>query len=120
LNKKELKKEYDKLKEFINKKRYLKDNENNQSKKLKEKIKKFQKYINNDFRKNEIEEKLIEEEIMNEKNDNIVGITYLVDQNTKKYLKDIEFKEIELKNLYSLMNYYSNDLQILKIVRIWK
>ena len=117
-NKKELKSEYDKLKEFLNKKRYLKENENNRSEKLKAKIKKFQKYTNNDFRNNEIEEKLIEEEIMNEKKDDIVGISYLVDQNTKKYLKIIEFTEVELQNLYSLMNNYSNDLTILKVIQL--
>ena len=117
-NKKELKSEYDKLKEFLNKKRYLKDNENNRSEKLKAKIRKFQKYTNNDFRNNEIEEKLIEEEIMNEKKDDIVGISYLVDQNTKKYLKIIEFTEVELQNLYSLMNNYSNDLAILKVIQL--
>ena len=117
-NKKELKSEYDKLKEFLNKKRYLKENENNRSEKLKAKIRKFQKYTNNDFRNNEIEEKLIEEEIMNEKKDDIVGISYLVDQNTKKYLKIIEFTEVELQNLYSLMNNYSNDLAILKVIQL--
>ena len=76
----------------------------------------MQKYINNDFRKKEIEEKLIEEEIMNEKKDDIVGISYLVDQRTKNYLNNIKFTQNELNNLFKLMNDYSIDLEILKII----
>ena len=55
---------------------------------------------------------------MNEQKDEIVGVSFLVDQNTKNYLNNIKFTKDELQNLYSLMNNYSEDLEILKIIQL--
>ena len=55
---------------------------------------------------------------MNEKNEDIVGISSLIDQGTKNYLNNIKFTKKEIQNLYSLMDNYSNNLQILKIIQL--
>ena len=53
---------------------------------------------------------------MHEKKDDIVGVSYLVDQTTKNYLASIKFTQDELNNLFNLMNDYSIALEILKII----
>ena len=115
LEKDELNKQYNKLEDFLQKKRKLKKNRNQI---LNNKIVAIQNYINNDFRNNEIEEKLIEEELMCKENEDIVGISYLVDKETKSILKKINLSSKEKKNLLDLMRFYGNDLEIIKAVKL--
>ena len=119
LEENELKNQHKKLEEFLTKKTKLKENlKEKTNKELKNKILNIQKLVNNKFRNREIEDKLIEEELMLKENEDIVGISYLVDKETKSYLNKIKFTDIEKKNLLKLMNFYGGDLEILKIVEL--
>ena len=98
----------------MSKKRNITNNDDE----LNNKIKSFQKYVNSEFRNYEIRDKTIQEFLMNQENEDIPGISYIVDNKTQKYLKDIKFSKKELKNLFSLMNFYNSDLDILKIIKL--
>ena len=115
-NMEQLIEEENKLKNFLNKKRELKKN---QPKELSSNIKKVQKYVNNDFRNYEIEGQFIQEYSMLDINEKIVGISFLIDNETKKLKEKIQFSQTELRNLKDLMNknYHSN-IDILKIIKL--
>ena len=87
-NMEQLIEEENKLKNFLNKKRELKKN---QPKELSSNIKKVQKYVNNDFRNYEIEGQFIQEYSMLDINEKIVGISFLIDNETKKLKEKIQF-----------------------------
>ena len=112
----QLKIEKNKLQNFLTKKRELKKKE---PKELSSNIEKVQKYINNEFRNHEIESQFIQEYSMLEINEKIVGISFLVDNETKKLKEIIQFSPSELRNLKDLMkkNYHSN-IDILKIIKL--
>ena len=114
VDKRKLENQYERLKEFLSKKRNITNNDDE----LNNKIKSFQKYVNSEFRNYEIRDKTIQEFLMNQENEDIPGISYIVDNKTQKYLKDIKFSKKELKNLFSLMNFYNSDLDILKIIKL--
>ena len=121
LDKKDIKKQHDKLNNFLEKKRKLKSKlqvKSSENKELKDKIKKIQKYVNNVHKNKEIEDKLIEEFLMLDEDEDIIGISYIIDKKTKNYLREINFSEVEKNNLFNLTSFYNNDLEILKIVNI--
>ena len=121
VDKKEIINQSDKLKKFLERKRLLKlDLKTNSGKnsELKARITNIQKYVGNDFRNKEIKDKLIEEYLMLNENEDIIGISYLVDKETKSYINKIKFSINEKKNLLNLMDFYDKDLEILKIVKI--
>ena len=113
VEKSKIKDQYNRLEQFLSKKRNITNNGD-----LNNKIKSFQKYVKNNFRNYEIREKTIQEYLMNQENEDIAGISYIVDNETKKYLKDIKFSKEELETLFILMNFYNNDLDILKIIKL--
>ena len=116
LKKEQLKNEENKLQYFLNKKRELK---NNEPEVLSSKIKDIKKYVNNNFRYFEIESQLIQEYSMNKIKNKIVGISYIVDNETKKLIKEIQFTVNELSNLKEIMTkYYHDNIDILKIVKL--
>ena len=121
LDKKQLINQRDKLNNFLEKKRLLKLDLKSYSKKnqaLQTRILKLQKYVNDSFRNKEIEDKLIEEYLMLNEDEDIIGISYLVDKETKSYINNINFSNVEKNNLLNLMSFYDKDLEILKIVKI--
>ena len=116
LKKEQLKNEENKLQYFLNKKRELK---NNEPEVLTSKIKDIKNYVNNSFRYFEIERQLIQEYSMNKIKNEIVGISYVVDNETKKLIKKIQFTVNELSNLKEIMTkYYHDNIDILKIVKL--
>ena len=118
LGKEKLKKQYKNLNNFLKKKRSL---QKNVPTKLLEKKVKFQKYVKMDFRNYDIKEQVIQEYLMDEENKNnedLVGISFLIDEESKKNLKEINFTSKELSKLFKLMNYYGNNLEILKVIKI--
>ena len=109
-----LNEEYNKLNNFLQKKRILKKNK---PQIFLDKIKELENYVNNDFRKFAIEDALVHEYSMkNEKN--IVGISFLIDNETKKIIDTLSFGDDELYNLYRFMEKYNNNLEILKIIKL--
>ncbi len=107
--------EYNKLNNFLNKKRkFIKEI----PKELSIKIKEIEKYVNNEFRKYEIKENIIHEYLMEKEDEKIIGITFIVDDETKEILNTLNFENNELKNLYNLMGKYNKNVNILKIIKL--
>ena len=118
LNKKlkanEIKQEFDKLNNFLNKKR---DNKAEKMKNLQEKINSVVSFDKVDFRKNNYIELLLDEELM-ENDTSIVGISYKIDTKTKNLLKEINLSSIELKNFLDLIKVFGDNLSILSVTKI--
>ena len=114
-NKNELKEQYNKLNNFLNKKRNFKKDE---IKKIEDSIKKKKEYVKNSFRNYEIIENSVEEYLMNQEKEEIIGISYIIDEETKKAKSELNFSEEELKNLYYFMNNYNYNVEILKIIKL--
>ena len=107
--------ENEKLNEFLNKKRNFKKDKD------KDLIKKFinlKKYVGDDFRNYEIEDNLILDYLIKGENQKIIGLSYLVDKQTKKIISDLNFKTTEKENLFSCMKNYNDEPRILKIIKL--
>ena len=55
---------------------------------------------------------------MEKEDEKIIGITFIVDDETKKILNTLNFENNELKNLYNLMGKYNKNVNILKIIKL--
>ena len=110
-----IKEDYDKLTNFLSKKRQLKKN---RPKDLASKIEELKKYVNDEFKNYEIEEHLINEYLMEKENKKLIGISYSIDNKTKEIMNNLKFTEKELVNLYDLMKKYNQNANILKIVEL--
>ena len=111
---KDIREEFDKLNEFLQKKR---ENKKKAIDKLKTKIKDVMSYDKVSFRENNYTELLLDEELM-EKENPIIGISYKIDAKTKNLLKLINFTNQELKNLFELVKEFGDNLSILKVIEI--
>ena len=109
--------EYNKLQKFLGNKRKLKENNSDI---FSSKINRLKDFVNNDFKINEINEQIAEEYLMQKENENIVGISFLVDNDTKNIKNKLNFDAEELKNLKEFMQNYNDDLEILKIIKLNK
>ena len=116
-DKKILQKEEEKLNNFLDRKRKL-IKEEKMPKELILKIKKSQEYVNNVHRNYEIENNLAQDYLMEGEKEKIVGVSYLIDKVTKKFIKEIDFKNKEKNNLFELMNAYNKNSEILKIIKL--
>ena len=115
--KENLEKQKNNLNNVLNKKRKL---IREKPEDLSNKIEALKKYVNNELRNNEIEDNVIQDYLMDKEKEKIVGLSFKIDNETKKILKDLNFKKTELKNLYSFMKYYSDNPGILKIIELEK
>ena len=108
-----IEKEFQKLDNYLQKKR-------NKKKELlgtiKPKLDNSMKFDKIQFRKNNYQELLLDEELM--ENQPIIGISYQIDNNTKNLLKEINFNTTELNNFYELVKHFGNNLKILKVTKI--
>lgn len=114
-NDEKLNEEYTKLQSYLNKKRNLKKKEPED---LSSKINIMKEYVNNEFRNYEIADKLAGEHLMKEENKEIVGVSFLVDEQTKDIKTSLNFQEVELNNLKNHMKNYNDNLEILKIIKL--
>ena len=55
---------------------------------------------------------------MEKESEKIVGVSYFVDKETKKLIKEFDFKNKEKENLFGLMKEINNYTAILKIIRL--
>ena len=114
LKENEMKQEFDKLDNFLNKKR---ENKTKKVKDLEGKINSATSFDNINFRKNNYIELLLDEELM-ENNTSIVGISYKRDLRTKNFLKEINLKDNELNNFLELIKVFGDNLSILSVEKI--
>ena len=112
--------EYNRLQKFLGEKRKLKETKENNPPEVLSKTKYLEDFVNNDFKKNEIEDQIINEYLMQKGSENIVGISYLVDNDTKNIINNLNFNEEELKNLKEFMHNYNDNLEILKMIKLNK
>ena len=110
----DIKNEFDKLDNFLNKKRI---NKTKKVKELETKINSVTSFDNNIFRKNNYIELLLDEELM-ENNTSIVGVSYKIDARTKNLLKEINLNNNELKNFLELIKVFGDNLSILSVEKI--
>ena len=110
----DIKNEFDKLDNFLNKKRI---NKTKKVKELETKINSVTSFDNNIFRKNNYIELLLDEELM-ENNTSIVGVSYKIDSRTKNLLKEINLNNNELKNFKELIKVFGDNLSILSVEKI--
>ena len=108
-------KEETQLNNFLNKKRKL---IKAKPKELALKIQKSQKYVNNSHRNYEIEDNIIQDYLSENTNEKIVGVSYIIDKDTKKLIKDLNFQKKEKENLFELMKSYTKNAGILKIIKL--
>lgn len=116
-DKKKLTNEYNKLQKFLGEKRKLKEKN---SEIFLSKMNQLKNFVNNDFKTNEINDQIVGEYLMQKENENIVGISFLVDNDTKNIISNLNFDDEELKNLKEFMNSYNDNLEILKIIKLDK
>lgn len=114
LKENEIKQEFDKLENFLNKKR---DNKTKKLNDLEPKINSATSFDTNTFRKNNYIELLLDEELM-ENNTSIVGISYKINARTKNLLKEINLNDDELKNFLELIQEFGDNLSILSVEKI--
>ena len=110
----DIKNEFDKLDNFLNKKRI---NKTKKVKELETKINSVTSVDNNIFRKNNYIELLLDEELM-ENNTSIVGVSYKIDSRTKNLLKEINLNNNELNNFLELIKVFGDNLSILSVEKI--
>ena len=82
------------------------------------KIKKFQKYEKNNWKKYKIRKKVIHEELIKEVKKDIIGISYFKDIKTQNIINSLNFTDAEMTNLFKYMEFFGNNLDILKITKI--
>lgn len=114
-DKKTLIEEEGKLKDFLNKKRKLIEAKPNE---LSLKINKSKDYVNNKNRNYEIEDNLAQDYLLENNNGKIVGISYLIDKETRQLIKDLDFKIKEKEKLFEHMKSYNKNSEILKIIKL--
>ena len=108
-----IKEEFQKLDNYLQKKRNKKKELLNIIKPKLDNVMKFDKIK---FRKNNYQELLLDEELI--ENQPIIGISYQIDKDTKNLLKEINFDKNELNNFFELVKHFGNNLKILKITKI--
>ena len=115
-DKEKLKEENKKLNDFLNRKRNFR--KENGYKALSNKIKNIKKYVGDDFRNYEIEDNIVQDYLMKDENEKILGLSYLIDKETKKFITNLNFNQTEKDNLYECMKKYNNAPEILKIIKL--
>ena len=55
---------------------------------------------------------------MKKENKEIVGVSFLIDNETQNLIKELNFNEDEMKNLSKLMHNYNDEVEILKIIKL--
>ena len=85
---------------------------------LGKKIEKLYNFENNQNKLYFIKEKVIQENLMNEETEDIIGVSLSIDKETKNEKEIIQFTQIELENLMKHMNYFGENLEILKISKL--
>ena len=112
-NKKIINDEFNKLDNYLQKKR------NNKKKSLeliKSKLDIATKFDKTQFRKSNYQELLLDEELI--ENENIIGISYTIDNSTNSLLKKINLSEVEKRNFIDLVKHFGENLKILSVTLI--
>ena len=74
------------------------------------------KFDKTQFRKSNYQELLLDEELI--ENENIIGISYTIDNSTNSLLKKINLSEVEKRNFIDLVKHFGENLKILSVTLI--
>ena len=84
--------------------------------KISKKVENAIKFDNIKFRKNNYIEIFLDEELMEK--EPLVGISYQVDKETIKIIKDLDFTDSQKENLFNFVKDFGTNISILKIIKI--
>lgn len=112
-SKDELNNEFGKLHKYL---KYKREKRKKTVIEISEKVENAVKFDNIKFRKNNYTEIFLDEELMEKKP--LVGISYQVDKETIKIIKDLDFTDSQKENLFNFVKDFGTNISILKIIKI--